>query len=136
VGLDLKGNQDRQTLYNARRIAANLCAIAARFAKPYNELYQQITKYTKFQAHHIFQNSVMEELFEGYYRALGFAIPLLGGGSGSPHAMATQYQRFNKGRTPRFVAYGALRAAGCRNEDATEIVQAAENWNTMLGWIP
>jgi uncharacterized protein YozE (UPF0346 family) len=104
VGLDLKGNQDRQTLYNARRIAANLCAIAARFAKRYNELYQQITKYTKFQAHHIFQNSVMEELFEGYDRALGFAIPLLGGGSGSPHAMATQYQRFNKGRTPRFVA--------------------------------
>ena len=78
----------------------------------------------------------MEELFAGYEQAFGFAVPLLGRSRGSPHAMASEFQRLNKGRSPRFVAYGALRAAGCRNSDATEIVQAAENWNAMLGWLP
>jgi len=136
LGLDLRGNRDRQAVQDARRIAASLCSIAAQFARPYNKLYAQITKYTKFDSHHIFQNSVMEDIFDGYERAFGFAIPLLGRSPGSPHSMASDFQRLNKGRSPRFVAYGALRAAGCRNADATAIVLAAENWNAMLGWIP
>jgi hypothetical protein len=48
--------------------------------------------------------------------------------------LANKSQGANKGKSLRFITYEALRAAGCRKRDATEITLAAENYSKMMGW--
>ena len=79
----------------------------------------------------------MEQLYTTYSRGLGLSIPLLGGShaKGSPHDLANTMQRILKGKNPEYIAYAALKAAGCRNGDATEIMLAVKNWNEINGWL-
>ena len=95
-----------------------------------------MTKYTEFQSHHIDQNAIMEAISLDYRRALGLSIALLGGSHapGSPHDMANKSQADNIGKSLRLITYEGLRAAGCRNADATEITTAAENYAKLMGW--
>jgi hypothetical protein len=91
-----------------------------------------------FQAHHVVQDAAMRDMvLEGYKKAIGFAIPLLGGSRypGSPHDMATRYQLDHKGEPVYNVAEGALKAAGCEQKDAEQIVKATKNYNEAKGWI-
>ncbi|MFN7139664.1 MAG: hypothetical protein ACK4UN_10015, partial [Limisphaerales bacterium] len=64
------------------------------------------------------------------------AVPLLGGTAweNTPHDLASQSQNSTTVKSLRKISYDALRAAGCRKRDATEIVLAAENYSKMMGW--
>lgn len=142
LGVDLRKNEGQNGVHQGRRAAATLCSISARFAKRFNDLCKNswVKKWTRlsgFQSHHVFQDAAMEVLHYTYKRSMGFAIPLLGGSGapGSPHAMANAFQISNAGKNIRYVAFGSLRAAGCRASDATEIFLMAENWNKINGWI-
>jgi RHS repeat-associated protein len=140
LNLDLRGNRDAQAVKDARRIAEKLCHISAVIVKPLNATYNQVKKFTKwsgFQAHHVVQDAAMIEMLgEAYSSGLGFAIPLLGGDAlkGSPHYMANQYQKNNKGKPIYEVAYGSLLAAGCSKQDAEDIVEAAKAYNELQKW--
>ncbi|WP_124328361.1 RHS repeat domain-containing protein [Desulfonema ishimotonii] len=126
-----------------RQACANLCSIAAKFAKSGNKTYEDVKKIlggkSRFQSHHVFQHAVMRGK-KNYRYAIGFAIPLLTKVYGkksfpSPHYASTEIQKLGgKKRNSRFIAYAALIAAGCRKKDATEITLAAENYNEMMGW--
>ncbi len=122
-----------------KQFAAKLCSAAAAACKSANNAYDRVRKLTggtANQAHHVFQNAVMEGLHLAYKRGLGFSIALLGGSHmrGSPHDIANTLQRMLKGKEARYVAYAALLGAGCRPSDATEIVVAAQNYNDIMGW--
>ena len=147
--INLRNTQAGNVYRQSRQIAASLCRISAVFAKQFNDFYVyalrygEVTRLTNgsgFQAHHVFQNAAMKTLFEGLYeKSVGFAIPLLGGSRkpGTPHDMANLRQgalRHYKLLNPRYVAYEALLAAGCRRSDATELVQMAERFNNFYGW--
>ena len=115
-----------------RSATARLCAVCAQLAKPYNELTGKLPK--PFEAHHIFQNAEMARAIVQYSRFTSLAVPMLGGSRipGSPHDLATVFQRSNRttGKATfyrmRTIAYGALLAAGCRKSDAAEITLAAQ----------
>jgi hypothetical protein len=118
-----------------------MCAVGAHLARPYNKFSERLLRRLRkhgFEAHHVFQNAEMERAAQGYLRLKGLSIPLFGGSSvpGSPHANANMLQRVfgaaNRANAPTFwqlraQAFAVLRAAGCRNSDATEIILAAEN---------
>jgi RHS repeat-associated protein len=126
---ELKKAKSIQAPGVSRQALAGLCRGAKELLRPYNELYKKFTKGSAFDAHHVFQDAVM--LAQGFERGLGIAIPLAKGPGGA-HAMATRFQGVAKGRNARYVAYGALVAAGCKPADATEIVQAAENFGQLV----
>jgi RHS repeat-associated protein len=128
-------------LRNMRRFVANMCAAAAAGCRGGNNAYAKLKKTLSgsgAQAHHVIQNAVMTGLFDTYKRSIGFSIALLGGSTsrGSPHDIANTIQRVLRGKEPTYVAFVALRGAGCRNADATEIVLAAKNFHELQGWVP
>lgn len=115
-----------------RRFNAKLCAIGKQFALPYRQL-RRVTAGTPFQAHHVIQDARAAQSVLNYKRLSAIAIPLLGGTSipGSPHHSTWLLQVKEPLPSPATInqmkaqAYRTLRAAGCRNADATEIVDFA-----------
>jgi len=137
----LQSSRGTTAAIQTRRLAAQMCAVGAHLAGPYNRFSERLLRRLRrhgFEAHHIFQNSEMERAVSSYSRLKGLSIPLFGGNCvpGSPHANANTLQRVfgaaNRANAPTFwqlraQAFAVLRAAGCRNSDATEIHLAAEN---------
>jgi RHS repeat-associated protein len=133
----IKNKQTRQQFMRAREIARKMCDLAAAFVMPFNKLTRWFTRFTSTQAHHIFGDAAMlAEYGSEYVRRLAAAVPLFGGSGipGSPHDMASRYQRLarGRGRTNEFkIADGALRAAGCSVRARKEILEAARTINTF-----
>jgi len=142
----IRGQSTQNNVQQLRRLQRNICDIVAKLLKEGNDAYAQLkysvlrnlTAGSAAQAHHIFQNAVMEDLFPSYSRGFGLAMPLLGKSTtrGSPHYLATMTQRRMKGQPVAVVARAALVAAGCTAADANEIVKAVENYNEIMEWIP
>ncbi|AXQ29709.1 hypothetical protein D0B54_13940 [Solimonas sp. K1W22B-7] len=123
-----------------KQMAAASCRAFGVVCKSANNQYSKLKKTltgSGFQAHHIMQNTVMEQMYATYRRGLGIAMPLLGGSHsrGSPHDLANEMQKKLTGKDPIYVAYASLVAAGCKPADATEIVLAVKRYNELKGWF-
>ena len=140
----LRSASATRKLHQARRTMSKLCRIVAKPAngliKGYKALTKQLRKINSnsklgVAAHHVIQNAMLITNTK-YTRNIGLAIPLLGkyGQRLTPHWIANQAQlhrRLNK--DIRATAFLALRGAGCRNADATSIIDSVEAAYEAIG---
>jgi len=122
-----------------RRKFRGYCRYAAEnmkgFIKTFDELYK-MTKGSKFARHHVVQDAVARLIWKSNYdRGIGMCMPVLGkwGNKFSPHWIMNNVQRNNKAiLDPISVASLSLKAAGCRDEDAKEIIKFIDK--AMMGF--
>lgn len=117
-----------RVIHRWRALQARLCAVTAMLLKPMVIAYSQLKKVTAglggmLQAHHVIQDAFVVAQ-AAYTSGRGLAILLFGGSHMplSPHDLANKVQAKNAAMRAIDKAWYALRVAGCRNKDATTIV--------------
>lgn len=156
----LKNKNKMKNVKQFRKSAKKLCSISAMHSRKFLRSTERLEQYTHrylsnltsgthFNAHHVLQDAIMDNLYPKYKKAMGFCVPLLGytdirhphqrPTGGTPHSFASRVQRngLYRGMSIEIVAETALRAAGCDDNDAQSIVEAAEKFSEIMeqaGW--
>jgi hypothetical protein len=147
TGIDklLRAANATKAIHRVRKTFAHYCSRIAQTMRSSIKEYQELIKRTrgsKNASHHVFQDAAMETAFATYSREIGLAMPVLGkyGQKLTPHWIMNQVQAKKGGRgggTNKIpdVAWYSLRAAGCRNRDATTIVEYVETAFEAFGIV-